>query len=68
METAAEYEVFYVVEEMATFNGGDPATEFRHYIAQNLIYPPEAAANGVSGKIFIRFIVSSEGKVVIPGP
>jgi len=68
VETAAEYEVFYVVEEMPTFNGGDPASEFRHYIAKNLIYPREAAANGVSGKIFIRFIVTSEGKVVIPDP
>ena len=58
-------EVFYVVEEMPTFHGEDPGT-FRKYIAQNIIYPKEAAENGVSGKIFIKFIVSSEGKVVIP--
>ena len=59
-------EVFYIVEEMPTFNGGDAAMEFRKYIARNLIYPKEAVANGVSGKIFISFIVDKNGKVVVP--
>lgn len=62
---AAEYEVFNVVEEMPTFNG-EEALEFRRYIAQNLIYPPEAAEAGATGRIFITFIVDKEGKVVIP--
>ena len=63
---AAEYEVFNVVEEMPSFNGGEAAVEFRKYIAQNLTYPPEAAEAGATGKIFITFIVDKEGKVVIP--
>ena len=63
---AAEYEVFNVVEEMPTFNGGEAAVEFRKYIAQNLTYPPEAAEAGATGRIFITFIVDKEGKVVIP--
>ena len=58
-------EVFFVVEQMPTFKG-EEATEFRRYIAQNLVYPPEASANGVTGKVFIKFIVDKEGKVVIP--
>ncbi|MEN8156938.1 MAG: M56 family metallopeptidase [Bacteroidota bacterium] len=62
----AETEIFFIVEEMPTFNDGDPAIEFRKYIAQNLRYPKEAAENGVTGKIFIKFIVDHEGKVVIP--
>lgn len=62
---APEGDVFYIVEEMPTFNGGGP-DEFRRYIAQNLIYPKEASAQGVSGKIFIKFIVTNEGKVVVP--
>ncbi|MCK4990329.1 MAG: carboxypeptidase-like regulatory domain-containing protein, partial [Bacteroidales bacterium] len=41
-----EKEVFWVVDEMPTFNGGDPAPEFRHYIAKNLKYPESAAKNG----------------------
>ena len=62
----AEMEVFYVVEEMPTFNGGDAGPEFRKYIAKNLRYPKEASANGAGGKIIISFIVDNEGKVVIP--
>ena len=58
-------EVFFVVEDMPTFSGGE-ASEFRKYIAQNVRYPKEAAENGVSGKIIIKFIVSADGKVVVP--
>ena len=39
---------------------------FRKYIATNLMYPKEAAENGVTGKIFIRFVVSCTGEVLIP--
>ena len=63
---APEMEVFSVVEEMPKFNGGDPATEFRMYIAKNLIYPDEAKEAGATGKIFIKFIVDNEGNVLIP--
>ena len=66
VESAAEMEVFYVVEEMPSFNGGEPSIEFRKYIAQNLKYPPEAIVNGVSGRIIVKFIVDKDGKVVIP--
>jgi hypothetical protein len=58
-------DIFFVVEEMPTFNG-EEAVEFRKYIAQNVKYPPEASEQGVSGKIFIKFIVNKEGKVVVP--
>lgn len=62
---APEMEVFTKVEEMPTFNG-EEAIEFRMYIAKNLIYPDEAAEAGATGKIFIKFIVDKEGKVVLP--
>ncbi len=61
-------ELFFIVEEMPTFNGGDPAKEFRKFIARNLRYPKEAAENGVTGKIFIKFIVTKTGELVIPDP
>lgn len=64
-ESGLSDEVFYVVEDMPTFNGEEPTT-FRKYIATNLRYPKEASANGVSGKVFIRFVVTSTGKVVVP--
>ena len=61
-----ESEVFYIVEEMPKFNGDDAAKEFRMFIARNLKYPPEAVEAGVTGKIFTSFIVTKEGKLVIP--
>lgn len=64
-QVLAEDEVFFIVEEMPTFNGGE-AKEFRKFIAQNVIYPKEAKENGVTGKIFVKFIVNCEGKVIIP--
>lgn len=59
-----EEEVFYIVEDMPTFNGGDPAIEFRKYIAQNLRYPDIAAENGISGRVIVQFAVNSVGKIV----
>jgi protein TonB len=63
-EDIDEEEVFYIVEDMPTFNGGDPATEFRKYIAQNLKYPEIAAENGISGRVIIQFAVNKVGTVV----
>ncbi len=58
-------EVFYIIDNMPTFQGGDPGIEFRKYIAKNIRYPREAAENGATGKIFISFTVTRTGKVVI---
>lgn len=63
-EDIQEEEVFYIVEDMPTFNGGEPATEFRKYIFANLQYPEIAAENGVSGRVIIQFAVNKVGKVV----
>jgi hypothetical protein len=59
-------EIFYVVEEMPGFGEGDFVMNFRKYIAKNLRYPQEAKENGVGGKIFIRFVVSKTGEIIIP--
>jgi len=63
-EEIDEEEVFFIVEDMPTFNGGDPATEFRKYIAQNLRYPEIAAENGISGRVIVQFAVDRTGQVV----
>lgn len=60
----AEEEVFYIVEEMPTFNGGEPAMEFRKYIAQNLRYPVSATKIGTEGRVIIQFAIDKDGKVV----
>ncbi len=59
-----EEEVFFIVEEMPTFNGGEPATEFRKYIAQNLQYPEIAIEKGVNGRVILQFAVNKTGQVV----
>ncbi len=59
-----EDQTFTVVEEMPKFNGGEPATEFRKYIFQNLSYPDIASGNGISGKVLVQFTIDSKGKLV----
>ncbi len=63
-EEFEEEQTFYIVEDMPTFNGGEPAIEFRKYIAANLRYPEIAAENGISGRVIVQFAVNSKGKVV----
>jgi protein TonB len=53
----------FIVQIMPKFNGGDPATEFLKYIAGRLEYPPEAVENRVSGKVFVKFVVNSQGYI-----
>jgi protein TonB len=59
----AEEEVFIIVEDMPKFQGGDQS-KFRGYIAQNLHYPDSASAKGISGRVFVQFVVNSEGNIV----
>jgi protein TonB len=60
----AEYEgspVFFIVEKMPEFPGGDLA--LRKYIAANIHYPKDAQENGVQGKVYVNFIVTKTGAV-----
>jgi len=61
-EEVAE-EVFIIVEDMPTFQGGDQ-NAFRTWIQQNLRYPEIAQENGISGKVYVQFAVNSKGEVV----
>ncbi len=63
-EESGKERVYSTVEVMPEFPGGIEAV--RKFIAQNLTYPESAAANGISGRIFVKFIVNKEGKVVNP--
>ncbi len=55
---------FLPIEDMPTFNGGIPATEFRKYISQNLHYPEIAIENNVKGKVYVQFVIDTRGKLV----
>ena len=57
--TVADGEVFTVVEEMATPEGGFP--KLYEHIMANLKYPLEARSKGTEGKVFVEFVVNTDG-------
>jgi periplasmic protein TonB len=58
-----EEPAFLVVEEPATFQGGD-LSNFNAWVLTNIKYPQLAVENGISGKVYIQFAVNAKGKVV----
>lgn len=54
-------EVFYVVDEMPEFPGGDAA--LRKYIVGVVKYPELAHENGIQGKVFVNFVVTKSGNI-----
>lgn len=60
-DTDTEEMIFYVVEEMPEFPGGEKAMQ--KYIADNIQYPKTAREKGIQGKVFITFTVSEEGDI-----
>ena len=54
--------VFFTVEEMPEYPGGDVA--LRNDIASKVKYPDEAKKNGIQGKVYVSFVVDEEGKVI----
>ena len=52
---------FAIVEEQPVFPGGESA--LLAFIRKNTRYPPEALEAGVSGKVYIGFVIDKEGKV-----
>ena len=61
-EEEEEAEIFFIVEDMPGF-GGEGQDGFRKYIMKNLKYPEIAAENGISGRVFVRFVVEANGSV-----
>jgi len=55
-----EREVFYIVENMPTFSGGD-ISAFKKYIELTLQYPADAVKDGISGRIYVSFVIESNG-------
>lgn len=58
-----EEPVFVIVEETATFQGGD-LQSFVKWVQANIKYPKEMAETTVIGKILVQFTVDQKGKVV----
>ena len=58
-ELKIDGEVFTVVEESATPQAG--MNLFYEYIRKNLKYPESARKAGIQGKVFVEFIVNTDG-------
>jgi len=50
------------VDIMPTFKGGD-INKFREWVQKKTKYPEEATINGIQGKVYITFIVETDGTV-----
>lgn len=53
--------VFFIVEEMPEYPGGDEA--LRSDLAANIKYPDEAKKAGIQGKVYVTFVVDEQGNV-----
>ena len=58
---ANEKEIFQVVEEQPSFPGGDKAR--KEFIRNNLEYPQMARESGISGTVYVTFVVEPDGSV-----
>jgi len=59
-EEVVEDEIFTVVESPPEFPGG--TAKLFEYLGKNIKYPPAAKANGISGRVFVNFVVGKDGK------
>jgi len=68
-EIIDETEIFVVVEEMPIFRPDicksmrEGNIELNRYIQKSIRYPVIAQENGITGRVFVRFIVGRDGKV-----
>ncbi|MBR3492377.1 MAG: energy transducer TonB [Bacteroidales bacterium] len=56
-----EHDVYQIVEQMPEFPNGEEA--MMQYIAEQVKYPAEAKKTGACGRVFIGFIVESDGSL-----
>ena len=61
VEMEDESEVYIIVERMPEFPGG--IDEMMNFLAQNLKYPANAKDAGISGRVYINFVVYEDGSV-----
>jgi protein TonB len=55
-----ENEIFYIVEKMPEFPGGQQA--MMKFLAENVQYPANAMEKGIQGRVICQFVVEKDGK------
>lgn len=63
-EEVVEEAIFTVVENDPEFPGGMEA--LYKYLAQNMKYPQLARDNGITGKVYVTFVVEKDGSIANP--
>lgn len=58
---SGEDEIYDFVEQMAEFPGGEDA--LMKYLGKNIKYPKAARENDIKGKVFVEFIVHTDGSI-----
>lgn len=54
---------YSVIQEKPKFMGADPTTEFPKWVQKHLVYPEVARENGISGRLYIEFVVEKDGSI-----
>lgn len=60
-EEIDEDQIFTIVEDPARFGGGD--ADLMNYVQKNIRYPQMARESGISGIVYVKFVVTKTGKV-----
>lgn len=60
-EESNEPDFFTIVEDMPAFPGGDAA--LLKFIAEHVEYPPIAKENGITGVVYVSYIVDKDGSI-----
>lgn len=60
-EEVDEPEIFLIVEEMPSFPGGE--AQLVRYLGDNIKYPAIARENGITGTVFVTFVIGPDGQV-----
>jgi protein TonB len=60
-EEEEETQVFFIVEDMPEFPGGEAA--LRQFIANEIKYPVIAQENGIQGRVYVTFVVNTDGSI-----
>jgi periplasmic protein TonB len=60
-ENLEEEDIFTVVESMPIFPGGDAAVYA--YLEKNMKYPKQALEVGISGMVYVAFVVEKDGSI-----
>jgi protein TonB len=60
-EEVQEQEIFQIVEEMPSYPGGEQ--KLMEFVAKNIKYPQIARETGIQGRVFVGFVVETDGSV-----